>query len=272
MQGDAWHTFEFVNQILLAPLLANTRQRALFKATNIAHERLFLDLVGRVIQPSHIFEIGAHEAATSLELSRRLKESVCVAFEADLEVFAHFKIEFEAAPAPGNFRYINCAISDHDGCSIFHRQLSNNDVGGGALIRNNSLYRKPGVGYEKICVNCHRLDTLAAELGSITSCALKIDAEGLTYQVLSGAPNLLDVCVAIYAEVEDYEIWEEQKTVFDVYELLDARGFVPVSRDVETPGQYNVLWLRYEDALLRKFRSRLALYYSELQKIAAMSA
>ena len=77
--------------------------------------------------------------------------------------------------------------------------------------------------------------------------------------------------MAIYAEVEDYEIWKGQKTVFEVYELLEKFNFVHVTRDIETPGQYNVLWLSKKLAFERKFRSRISLYLNELHVLAEIA-
>lgn len=83
MAVSYWENFEFIHQLKLAPLLSDTNQREPFFATNECHERMFHDLVMRVIQPTHFYEIGAHEASTARKIANKLPDSRCVAFEAD---------------------------------------------------------------------------------------------------------------------------------------------------------------------------------------------
>jgi len=263
-----WENFEFNHQLILAPLLSDTTQKEPFLATNACHERVFLDLVTRVIQPTHFYEIGAHEASTAIHVAKKLPTSTCVAFEADPDIHAHFVSEYAAKNVPPNFSYLQSAVADYDGEAKFQKQLEIDGVIASALLPNNSLKQKNiGIRYREVSTPCMRMDTYVRLHGPVEKVVLRIDVEGLCYEVLQGALHLLNNCAAVYAEVEDYEIWNGQKTVFDIYPVLEQCGFVPVSRDVQTPGQYNVLWLRKQDAINRKFRSRLSIYYNELMLI-----
>lgn len=267
-----WENFEFNNQTWLAPLLANVHQKEFFSKSNHCHERMFFDLLTRIIRPTHFFEIGAHEASTSWRAAQRLPETICVAFEADPDIFDKFSNSFKKNPSqPINFSYVHSAISDIDGQTAWYKQAGDKN----AFLPNNSLLMKNAVEEEKYinkAVEVHKLDTLFPDLQLTDRVVLRIDVEGLCYEALSGALNTLQNCVALYAEVEDYEIWKGQKTVFQIYELLEQTGLVPVSRDVQTPGQYNVFWLTKAAALMRPYRARLALYYEELGEIAQEAA
>ena len=133
-------------------------------------------------------------------------------------------------------------------------------------LPNNSVRTKHSTegGHRSVTAKMSQLDSVDGMKSTTDKCVMRIDVEGLAYEVLLGASKSLNQCRLLYIEVEDYEIWDGQKTVFDIYPLLEGKGFVPVSRDVQTPGQYNVMWLRKEDYLERKFRSRVASFYSRI--------
>jgi FkbM family methyltransferase len=234
---------------------------------------MFLDIVVRILKPSHFFEIGAYEAGTSIRIAKQLSQTVCVAFEADQDVYSHF-LSVHAPASPPNFRYLHRAICDYDGVMNFQKQTAIDGQEADILAKNNSAKQKDiQATYRSIETKCQRIDTFVAELSERpTSCILRLDVEGICYEALMGAGDVLDTCVAVYAEVEDFVIWRDQKTAFAVHELLYRRGFVPVSRDVETVGQYNVLWLKQGLTNFRPIRSRLAIYFSELQHIVAQSS
>jgi FkbM family methyltransferase len=267
-----WEAFEYTTQFMLAPLLADATQKTLFRETNRCHERMFFDLLVRVMKPTHFFELGAYEAKTARQAAARLPEAVCYAFEADAEVYGHFSSIHRKDPTPPNFSYIHSAISDYDGQASFQKQVRGQSILG-FLPPNNSLLQKQAeTGYEEVTTPCQRLDSFVRPFAAeVKRAVLRLDVEGSCYEALAGSEQILDASVAIYAEVEDMEIWKGQKLVFDIHRLLDEKGFVPVSRDVQTPAQYNILWLRKDDSVLRKFRSRIALYNTELQHIVLKS-
>lgn len=157
---------------------------------------------------------------------------------------------------------MNFAVSDQSGQLEFHKQTASNVNLPAELLPNNSLRTKPTVSSLAVAVEAITVDEyLANHPGSNI---LRIDVEGLCYEVLKGAEASLSQSRLIYAEVEDYEIWKGQKTVFDVYDLLDEYGFIPLTRDIQTPGQYNVLFAREKDAFSRSFRGQIALYHRRL--------
>lgn len=254
-----WQTFEYTNQFLLCNLLYNTRDMHYKTKSVVCHERMFMDLMLRVAKPELFIEVGAHEAGTSLKIAQRLEHCQVMAFEADPDVFEHFRADLKESEPLKNFQYMNTAISNKLGSVSFFKQFSNEDK----LFANNSLMQKPGENYSEIQVSCTTLDA-HAQPDLKRSTVLRIDVEGHLFEVLEGAQETLKNTIAIYAELEDYEIWAGQKTAFEIYDLLEACGFIPVTRDVETPGQYNVFFLRRELAFTRAYRGRIALYFKEL--------
>ena len=68
-----------------------------------------------------------------------------------------------------------------------------------------------------------------------------VDVEGFTGPVLAGGQELLARCAVIKIEVEDVELWHGQALAVDVLATLLDAGLVPLGRDVQSPGQYNVV-------------------------------
>lgn len=265
-----WECFELTTQLAFASLLSNTRQKDLFLETNALHEKMFMDFVCRIIKPDLFLEIGAHEAAASKRVASNLPDCKCYAFEADPSVYQKFQTENVQGNVIDNFQYVNMAISDHVGMVGFQKQVRDGGPESEVFLNNSLLKKGNHIAYNEVSVHASTVDEFCKEI-SFDSAVLRIDVEGVSHQVLSGARETLKKCAAIYAEVEDYEIWQNQKTVFEVYSLMDECGFVPISRDFETPGQFNLLFLPSVVAYDRKFRGPLAIYHRHVSRINEVS-
>lgn len=264
-----WGQFEDAHQLAFAPLLTNRGYKPILRATNSAHERMLRDLAIRVMRPTHYFEIGGYEAAASRAYAASRPEAVGIAFEPDPDIFRHFPRKHATKPI-GNFTYENMAVSDSSGTLPFYKQTAlPKPKANIELVASNSLLtgkKKEGYQYRAVDVRSVAIDSYVEGI-DIGSALLRIDVEGMAYQVLKGARKTLEKTCAIYAEVEDIEVWDGQKTVFDIYELLDAHGFAPVSRDFQTHRQYNVLWLPKAVAREKRFRARIAKYYGDVHAL-----
>ena len=74
-------------------------------------------------------------------------------------------------------------------------------------------------------VQCRRYDSLHAKAAAPMPDVVKIDVQGVEYEVLEGFGGLLDHCVAITLETHTIPIYEGQKTMGDILGLLDRWGF-----------------------------------------------
>ncbi len=261
-----WQSFEMETQRLYSALLSDTSLRDLFLESNKYHERIFFDLATRLM-PSDIFlEIGAYEGSTSQRVAAKNSGTNCYAFEADPSVYNNFFDINVTENTLENYKYINNAVSDRTGSIEFYKQLVTDLDMDADLLPNNSALVKPSTEYKSISVPSTTVDDFLEdkEFGTVT---LRIDVEGLCYEVLVGSGKTLAKTNVIYAEVEDFEIWEGQKTVFDLYGLLDDAGFYPVTRDVQTPGQYNVLFLREYDLFRRAVRAPITLFNRRMDRL-----
>lgn len=198
---------------------------------------LFFDLLG-MADPEVFVEAGAHDASTSLRVAG-LGVPRVIAFEANPVNHRHFSslTDFRAAGVD----YVHAALTDEPGPVVLHREV---DVDGSEYVGHSSLAQRnheispvPTPVYD-VTVDGVRLDDA---VGPCTRSALWVDVEGFNGPVLAGGPDLLGSCAVIKIEVEDVEMWHGQALAVDVLATLLDSGLVPVARDVQSPGQYNVV-------------------------------
>ena len=94
-----------------------------------------------------------------------------------------------------------------------------------------------------------------------------VDVEGATKQVLGGGARTLKATQIAIVEVEDQEIWEGQWKAGQVISAMLDAGLVPVARDFEFKGQYNIVFLnRRLFTSDRNIRQSLEFFYSHTVK------
>lgn len=202
------------------------------------YERLLLEAV----KPKVFWELGAFNAAFSRRLRAKMPESTFHAFEANPYPYEKFREEVTA----DGVNYHHLALGPKDGTAVFKIGRSLGDRELAPDMGCNSMLIKSGDRtYEDAEVEMVAVDTFAAKHGLLgKSSAVWIDAEGFAYQVLEGMRETLKSSSFVFIEVEDRQLWEEQKTAVDIRRFLFAEGFVPILRDFEFKQQYNVLFAR----------------------------
>ncbi|HEY5410511.1 MAG TPA: FkbM family methyltransferase, partial [Caulobacteraceae bacterium] len=221
--------------------------------------QLFIDVVGN-LTPRLVLELGAAEASFSRRIRPLLPKAEVHAFEAN--PYVHAKYLREAAAA--GVRYHNLAVGDRTGKVTFKVGRGRNGAPLSPTKTNNSVLTKSAdVEYEDVevamtTVDDFLLDHHVAE----RSCAMWIDVEGLAFEVLHGASAALENTLAVMVEVEDRAFWEGQKLSGEVKAVLFEAGFVPVARDFEYPGQYNVLFVARDSLNSHFLRQALELAYA----------
>jgi hypothetical protein len=126
------------------------------------------------------------------------------------------------------------------------------------------MQRNADVDYEEVVAEATTLDDVCRSTGWLTPCALWVDVEGASSEVLTGGSESLDRNVQlIFIEVERRAAWVEQWLVDQVRDHLGTRGFVPVARDRESEWQFNEVYVR-SDALKPDLLSELGEYIADL--------
>jgi len=210
-------------------------------------ERLadFFCTVSARVEPTHVLEIGAHEASFSKWAAEHLPAARVTAFEANPYVYEEYAAELAATRVD----YLNLAVGPVSGEVEL---LLPRSVGGAyrsRASRMGSLQAHTRAGkVERVTVPSVRLED-HVRLGEGDRVVSWIDVEGATRQVLEGSGSLLDRTHAAMVEVESTEKWEGQWLDVDVAAFLRSHGLVPLVRDLTPrPDQYNVIFVRAEHA------------------------
>lgn len=194
------------------------------------------------IRPEVFWELGAYHALFSRRLQKAIPELVSHAFEANPHNYEKFG---EKARRDG-VNYHLSAVGDEDGEVVFKIGRRVDDRALEPTAGNNSVLTKPGNReYVDVTVPMVTVDSFAARHGlSGKASAVWIDTEGFAFQVLQGMRETLKSTSCVFVEVEDRQLWQDQKTAVEVRRFLFEEGFIPILRDFEYKQQYNVLFVR----------------------------
>ncbi len=219
--------------------------------------------VVRISKPSTFLECGAKKAEASIRARKLLPDARIVAFEASPENYKAFSTT--RGFVENNIEYRHQALNDRAGTVTFNIRRKMNGEPINHTGANSILLRTAdNVEYDHYEVPCIALDD---EFGvENETFALWIDVEGASKQVISGGQKTLSKANAVLIEVEDYYAWEEQWTTDTVVQNLYNLGLVPVARDFEYNGQYNILFIRDTVLKDREVRRNIEYFHSVLAR------
>lgn len=142
-----------------------------------------------------------------------------------------------------NYRVIEVAISDNPGILKFNA-IQNLDLGG--LGMSSLLPKKGGPVFGERWVNVLSItgEQLINLIDEPEIDLLKLDVEGLTYEVLKSFSLNLRKVKFIHTEGEYVQVWENQKLYKDVCDLLIGYGFKEAYRVDVVEGQCDTVWYR----------------------------
>lgn len=228
----------------------------------------------RAARPDLVVEAGAKDAEASRRARRYLDASTrVVAFEASPYVHERFREQNTGGSHPIEYRHL--ALSDAPGQVTFHvrRRKDGRPMADGRGSLRSMQEKHHRHGYEQVVVEATTLDAFF-EVSEIDSCALWVDVEGASQEVLTGGHELLSKTDALLIEVEELGEWKWGRTwtVTDVCDHLFDYGLIPVARDYQSRYQYNVLFV--SDRLLHDpdFRARLARFRSAAYRTSVKKA
>jgi FkbM family methyltransferase len=222
-------------------------------ASAAALAELFKALVLMVARPQVTLELGAHAAAFSRAVKAEMPQAQVHAVEAN--PYCHARFQAEAAAAGVGYHHLAVGEEVREAVFKIARRRDGKELS--PTRGSNSLRTKPlDVDYEDAAVSMVTVDHFVAGQGLAgRPTAMWIDVEGCAFEVLSGARRTLEDTTLLMVEVEDKPFWTGQKTAPEVNRLLLRSGFIPVARDFEYKGQYNLVFLRpalYEHHRVRR--------------------
>lgn len=226
-------------------------------------DHLFFKLVN-AIKPATFVEVGAFEADASLRVARDHPNTTCLAFEANPDTYERFSSVRDYSALGVDYQCL--ALSDSAGEVTFHQEDPDEPAraGSSSLLSRNvggSVWT-PDTPITEVVVPTKRLDEVVAS--SEGGIALWVDVEGASRQVLQGSTQLLADVQVMKVEVEDEPYWTAQWLSEDVLEFLLAADLTPIARDVEYPGQFNILLAGKEALRTPEVRRAISSWLSAL--------
>jgi FkbM family methyltransferase len=191
-------------------------------------------------------EIGSMHADASRRFMQANPLGKAIAYEAAPRNYE----KALAKPCPSGMRIVNSAIGSMSGTASFF--VPNDDT----FEQWGSLRRRlvQPVDVTEIAVPMVTLEEAAEDFrlaGGKRDLAIWMDVEGAALEVLeSGLKTLGTHVSALYLELCDDHIYENGGNALEVLELLISLGFVPVARDNQFKGAWNILLL-HESSYLR---------------------
>lgn len=230
---------EFANWLATRHPLNPDQRRASVAAT----DQLFFDLV-LALRPELMIEAGAKDAGMAARVRAAVPTIRAVAFEANPYTYRRFRKRHGADASGVDYR--NLALDETAGEVTF--QVRTDPDGTPHSDGQGSLLDKTGDdGYGRLAVTvpATTLDEFFADERG-RPCAVWVDVEGATMQVLRGGPQLLADTQVLIVEVEERAIWQGQGQRGDVVGLLQQHGLAPIARDFQSRFQHNIVFVREE--------------------------
>jgi FkbM family methyltransferase len=223
--------------LLVEPLLSKNPRVALEQRRAITEA--LSDTLGQVIAttaPPVVVEIGAHEAQFSRQTKQANPGARVIAFEAHPGVYRRYE---EVCRLAGiEYNHLCVSAVDAPQKLLVPKKAGRERLTMGSMLADR--YAQELVSYEVPGVS---LDSFLGE-DRYKPNVIWVDVEGAAMQVIEGARQTLESCLAFHVEAESRERWKGQPRAADLINVLGEFGLVPVLRDVQKAYQFNILFLR----------------------------
>jgi FkbM family methyltransferase len=216
--------------------------------------RLFCRLL-RTFDVATVCDVGSMDGADALRFRRVLPNATVLALEPNPRNFALMAADESLRRA--DIHVLPVAASDHRAEAPFFVLDADYAAGRDFARRGMSSLHKRSDNWplaETVRVRTVRLDSLLAAEGCAgENIGLWIDTEGMAFEAISGASDVLDRTQMLHVEVETEPcIGANQRTLPDVERLLIDAGFVLLATDQPRSAmQFNALFVR-ADGLRRR--------------------
>ena len=171
-----------------------------------------------------LIDIGAHIGKFSLPIRVRFPHARIYAFEPLSDAYEKLVSNFAG---DRRFKAYNVALGNENRAVEFHRSSRSTSS---SVLRLGELHKSafPESADESIeSVEMRRLDDFFTDGNNplISDVLIKIDVQGLEYEVLDGGRETVPKASLIICEVSFEPLYENQKLFADVYKLVESYGF-----------------------------------------------
>ncbi|WP_426993720.1 FkbM family methyltransferase [Methylomonas sp. CM2] len=183
-----------------------------------------------------VFDVGANIGQFARSLRQAGYKGRIISFEPLSE--AHEKLREYAKDDSDWLIHPRAALGDNNG--EFNINIAGNSVSSSLLemtaLHLNSAQDSGYIGTEKCTIQT--LDSIASQyITSNNNIFLKIDTQGMEWEVLNGAVNTLPFIQGVMLEVSFFELYSGQKLWKEMIEHLEIEGFSIWSIDQEFTDQ-----------------------------------
>jgi FkbM family methyltransferase len=205
--------------------------------------QLYVDLVDKFcnFKPKNIFEIGANYAqdAEFLRKSFKIFEKNVYVFEPHPQIFLEVKKMY-------NFNSFDIAISNSSGKTILHAiDIDHNEYKNSGISSLRSGLTTNEKNFFDVSVDMIRMKDFIKSKKIKAIDFLKIDVEGMNYDVLEGFGKYLEIVKTIQIEGEYLQYWKGQKLYKDIEKILYKNNFLLVSFVLSSDGvQSDSFWVQ----------------------------
>ena len=184
---------------------------------------LYVGLVEKfcTFKPVNIFEIGANYAqdAEFLRKSFGLNESDVFVFEPHPQIIKSVRTLYK-------FNSYEMAVSNTAGRAVLNAiDIDNNEYKNSGISSLKEGLTTDKRNFVNVDVEVVRMDEFTRENQIENIDFLKLDVEGVNYEVLEGFGDKLSMVKSIQIEGEYHQYWEGQKLFWDIAELLRKNEF-----------------------------------------------
>lgn len=216
--------------------------------------RRFFKHVCTEVDPTLSIELGAHEAAFSSWAKVTFPDARCLAFEAN--PYVHEKHAERLATEGVDYQQAAVAATNGTVTLNIPTRIGDRHLELDRYVASLAIQAEDA-DHKAVDVPAVRLDDFLTVAPQDRVVAW-IDVEGASDQVLPGGSEVLARAAAVYIEVEDTCRWQGQWLDVDVARYFEDLGKVPVMRDIQRTGQYNVVFVDQELAGREEISQRAA--------------
>lgn len=201
------------------------RGLVVMRSKSALREDTVLEQALKNVTPAMVLDVGANTGQFAALARECGYSGPVLSFEPLPD--AHAELQRSAAGDPSWTVAPAMALGDHDGSVTMH--VAGNSVSSSVLpMSEMTVAAAPQASYvDDVEVEIRTLDNALASLGvDIPEHTwLKVDVQGLSYEVLKGASATLPMCSAVQVELSMEPIYDGEVPTSLIFELLGKAGF-----------------------------------------------
>jgi len=173
-------------------------------------------------RPQTILDVGANEGQCAALLREAFPDARIISFEPLEDCYEKVRAFHERA---GNGLALRCALGDHDGKSVIHRNAFSPSS---SLLPMNPLHVEEFPQTKRSFdedITIRRMDSVLDDLSVNDPLVIKLDVQGFEDRVIKGGRETFRRASAVVLELTSYPLYDDQANFDDINTLLRGLGY-----------------------------------------------